>query len=106
MNVGQVGPAGEVGSAQLTPPAVADLNRMGQLPANWNTSLPANLTAAALYYADMSNVYGVPGVRAAAAYNAGPRRYQNIPAATSYQNSFNTHNAAFTALVNCMRGGS
>jgi hypothetical protein len=56
----------------------------------------------ALYYADVSNKYGVPGTQAAAYYNGGPKNYKG-PQAQKYENSFDQRAAMMMNLVNCMR---
>ncbi|HEX2710715.1 MAG TPA: hypothetical protein VHM88_00620, partial [Candidatus Acidoferrales bacterium] len=57
----------------------------------------------ALYYASLSDHYNIPEAQAAAAYNGGPTGY-NKPAAQAYQLAFNAKKAAFSQMVNCIRG--
>ncbi len=104
MMIGRKGPAGEIGAMQITPPAVGDLSRFGQLPTGWKTNLLANLTAGALYYADMSDKYNIPATQAAAAYNGSPNpnRYTGAQA-QRYQTAFNQRQVMMMNLVNCMR---
>ncbi len=75
-----------------------------QLPTGWKTNLLANLTAGALYYADMSDKYNIPATQAAAAYNGSPNpnRYTGAQA-QRYQTAFNQRQVMMMNLVNCMR---
>ncbi len=102
-----VGLAGEIGPIQIRPGAVSDLGGAGILPAQWNTDLTANLTAGALYYARLSDHHNIPAVNAAMAYNGGLGNYQRgtiSQDARNYQRVFDIREAAFSQMVNCIRG--
>jgi hypothetical protein len=81
---------------------VSELRNAKVLPQNWNSSLQANLTTGALYYARLTDHYGVPDNQAAAAYNGGPYGYRNNKA-QDYQSAFNASQPGFINLINCLK---
>ncbi|HTU42603.1 MAG TPA: RHS repeat-associated core domain-containing protein [Candidatus Aquilonibacter sp.] len=96
-----VGPSGEIGPMQLTPPAYNTLSNLGQLPSGWNNPAnpEANLLAGARYFAHI--LKSQPLSNAAAVYNGGTGG-MNTNAAQNYQKNFNSKNAQFQKMVNCM----
>lgn len=103
----EVGPRGEIGPGQVRPGAITDLRRWGVLPNGYDSDKTANLTAAALYFEGMSSHYNVPEKDAPSAYNGGEANYHKGTVsddAQTYQDNFNQHKAAYTKLVNCVRG--
>lgn len=96
-----IGPAGEMGPAQVTPPIINELRSTGQLPAMWNISPTQNLTAGAKYFGRLISHYGFTPSNAAAAYNAGPTGARQ-GAGQDYQNAFNQHLGMAQNLVNCI----
>ncbi len=96
-----VGPSGEIGPMQLTPPAYNTLSQLGQLPSGWNNPAnpEANLLAGARMFAHILKSQSLSN--AAAVYNGGTGG-MNSSAARNYQKNFNSKNAQFQKMVNCM----
>ena len=96
-----VGPSGEVGPMQLTPPAQKELFSLGQMPSGWdNPANPeANLLAGARMFAHI--LKSQPLSNAAAVYNGGTGGMHS-GAAQNYQKNFNSKNTQFLKMVNCM----
>jgi RHS repeat-associated protein len=110
---------GDVGPLQITPATRDDLDRLDELPDNYDTNLQANVLAGATYYSVLLNHYHIPSDGAAAAYQTGEHRYKRAAArakksgkpiklfkkATGYQKNFNDKKKAFDQLVNCIKTG-